>query len=566
MKTRWNETNVERHPPSRATTVHWSAAFLVAHVAVFALLLSACSDDSNGKKAATETPTPTVTSTLSDTPTATATATPRDTDTPLPTATPTSTPTATVRERPAGPAADVSEELSGGNGVFMGQADTFVPPDSYRFVPPDGYVDHEYVAAGTATAYGVVGGTAALTDDGKWSFVPSTTAAYRTRVIVLRPADAAEASGTVIVEWLNVSGGIDADPDYVSLREEIVRQHHIWVGVSAQIIGIEGGPVIVAAPGGEAFAGKGLKTIDPARYGSLLHPGDGYSFDIFTQVARAVLQGGPLLGGAAPRHVLAAGESQSAIALTTYYDGVQPLTLVFDGFLIHSRGAVSLPLVGPGEYADIVGAIVGGVRPIFRDDLDAPVMDIQTESDVTGILSSSAVHQPDTDRFRLWEVAGTAHADVHLIGFVADTLDCGAPINNGPMHLVAKAAFKDLDTWVQTGELPPVAPRIELTSAAMPEVERDSDGIALGGIRTPPVDVPVDVLSAVPGPNPAVICLLLGSTQPLPQARLAELYPSRDAYVQQYDAATDQVIESGFVLEADRDAMVAFSQPSRIEP
>jgi hypothetical protein len=448
----------------------------------------------------------------------------------------------------------------------MGQADSFIPPDSYAFVPPDGYVAHEYVAAGTATDYGVAGGTAALTDDGHWSFVPSSTAAYRTRVIVLRPADTADWSGTVIVEWLNVSGGLDANPDYVSIQEEIVRQHHIWVGVSAQIIGVEGGPVIVPAPGGEIFAGKGLKEIDPARYGSLTHPGDGYSFDIFTQVARAALQGGPLLGGAQPRYVLAVGESQSAIALTTYYDGVQPLTLMFDGFLIHSRGSGSLPLVEPGEYADIVGAIGGGVRPIFRDDLDAPVMEIQTESDITGILNSAAVRQPDTDRFRLWEVAGTAHADVHLVGFVADMLDCGAPINNGPMHLVAKAAFSHLDTWVRTGELPPVAPRLELNSAAMPEIQRDSDGIAIGGIRTPPVDVPVDVLSGVPGPTPQIICLLLGSTQPLPDARLAELYPSRDAYVQQYDAATDQAIDSGFILEPDRDAMLAFSQPSRIEP
>jgi hypothetical protein len=134
------------------------------------------------------------------------------------------------------------------------------------------------------------------------------------------------------------------------------------------------------------------------------------------------------------------------------------------------------------------------------------------------------------------------------------------------MHLVAKAAFRHLDTWVRTGELPPVAPRLELTHGAMPEVQRDSDGIAIGGIRTPPVDVPVDVLSAVPGPNPQIICLLLGSTRPLADARLAELYPNRDAYVQEYDAATDQVIESGFVLEPDRAALLAFAQPSRIEP
>jgi hypothetical protein len=278
-------------------------------------------------------------------------------------------------------------------------------------------------------------------------------------MLVLRPGDPADFNGTVIVEWLNVSGGLDANPDYVALEEEIIRQGHTWIGVSAQIIGVEGGPVLVTVPGGENTQGKGLKALDPARYGSLQHPGDGYSFDIFTQVARAALKGGALLGGAKPKFVLAVGESQSAIALTTYYDGVQPLTLAFDGFFIHSRGAVSLPLVGPGQYADLAGSLGSAVHPIFRDDLDAPVMDLQAESDVTGILNSAPVRQPDTDRFRLWEVAGTSHADAHQVGANASMFDCGAPINNGPMHLVGKAALRSLDTWLRTGNAPPIAPR-----------------------------------------------------------------------------------------------------------
>jgi len=455
---------------------------------------------------------------------------------------------------PSGPAADLSQELSGGNGIFIGTP--------YPFVTPAGYVDHEYVAQGTATDYQP---KAPLTDDGRWSFEPNTTASYRTRVIVRRPVNAAQASGTVIVEWLNVSGGVDADPEYVSLEEEIIRQGHIWVGVSAQLIGVEGGPVLVTVPGAGDEPGEGLKKIDPARYGSLQHPGDGYSFDIYTQVARAISKGA-LLGGVKPKFVIAAGESQSAIALTTYYDGVQPLTRVFDAFFIHSRGSAGLPLVGPGQYADIAGSLTTSAHPVFRDDLDAVVMDIQTESDVTGILSSATVHQPDSDRFRLWEVTGTSHADAHLVGPMASLIDCGAPINNGPMHLVAKAAFRGLDNWLRTGNAPPIAPRIELTASSPPVVVRDGDGIALGGVRTPPVDVPVDVLSGVPGPNPSVICILLGSTTPLSDARLAELYPNRATYVQDYDAATDRTIQAGFVLEPDRAALLGFAQPDRINP
>jgi len=452
-----------------------------------------------------------------------------------------------------GPAADLSEEISGGNGPFVAAG----PPARLE---ESGYVEHEYVASGTATSYTV---TVPLSGDGRWTFAAGGTAPYRTRILVRRPANTVDFSGTVVVEWLNVSAGLDSDPDYASLEEELTRRGHAWVGVSAQLIGVEGGPVLVSAPGAEAFAGKGLKAIDPARYGSLEHPGDGFSFDIFTQVARALRNGGPAMGGVKPQRVLAAGESQSALALVTYYNGVQPLTRAFDGFFVHSRASVSLPLVGPGKYADIAGGL-GTPPAIFRTDLDAPVLDLQAESDVTGILDSVVVRQPDNDTFRLWEVAGTAHADVHLLGSTADSLDCGAPINNGPMHLVAKAALRSLDAWVRAGELPPEAPRLDVTSSNPPQISRDVDGIALGGIRTPPVDVPVDVLSGVPGPNPSLLCLLLGSTTPLPAERLAELYASPQDYEQRFAVAADEVIGAGFVLADDRDALLAFADPSGI--
>jgi len=454
---------------------------------------------------------------------------------------------------PLGPAADLSEEITGGNGPFMGEA---VPP----MLDEAGYVEGEYVASGTATSYRAVG---ELTADGRWTFEPDGEAPYRTRILVRRPADSADFSGTLVLEWLNVSGGVDANPDFASLEDEILRRGHAWVGVSAQLIGVEGGPVLVGAPGAEGLAGEGIKKIDPSRYGTLDHPGDGFSFDIFTQVSRALRAGGPALGGLDPRRVIAAGESQSAIALTTYYNGVQPLTGEFDGFFAHSRAAVALPLVGPGEYADLVGAF-GTTPAIFRSDLDVPVMNLQAEGDLTTVLQSVVVRQPDSDTFRLWEVAGTAHADAHLLGPIADAIDCGAAINDGPLYIVANAALRALDEWVRNGDLPVEAPRIDATSADPPEIVRDADGIALGGIRTPPVDVPVAVLSGVPGPSPSLLCILLGSTTPFSTERLAALYTSREDYEQRYATATDDVIDAGFVLEDDRGALLAYAEPDAI--
>ena len=388
-------------------------------------------------------------------------------------------------------------------------------------------MQHEYAAAGTATSYKAVG---ALTHDGRWKFVPAATAPYRTRVLVARAGEAPTAfSGTVVVEWLNVSGGVDADPEWTSLAGgDRPRRRRLGRRV---------GPA--HRRGGRTRAGEGATASRAPRPRARVSrrstrratarssiPGDGYSFDIFTQVARA-LRTGAGLGGLQPQRLIAAGESQSAFALVTYFNGVQPLTHAFDGFFVHSRGAVGLPLVAPGKYADIAGAI-SGTPTIFRTDQDAPVLDIQTETDVASILDSYAARQPDSDRFRLWEVAGTAHADAHLVGPSAKYIDCGVPINNGPMHIVAKAALRALTTWLTTGTGARSSRRASTsTPGATPQIRRDADGIALGGIRTPPVDVPVATLSGAPGPNPSTICLLLGSTKPFSAARLAQLYPSR---------------------------------------
>lgn len=457
------------------------------------------------------------------------------------------------RDRPTGPVADVSEELTGGMGVFMAAAN--------GAVVPDGYVEKEFVAAGEATDYKVVGEWA---PDGRWTFEPQNKAPYRTRVVVRYPEDPTQASGTVVVEWLNVSSGLDTNPDYGSFGDEMARNGDIWVGVSAQMIGVEGGPVLVDGIG-LSSVGKGLKALDPERYGSLEHPGDGFSYDIFTQVSRAVREGGEFTGGIKPDVVLAAGESQSATAMVTYFNGVQPLTQQFDGFFVHSRASVALSIPAPGEAASLSDLDAIDLTPVLmRDDQQVPVLVLQAENDLVGMLNSLDVRQPDTDFFRLWEAAGTAHADAHLLGPMANAVECGVAVNNGPMHLIAKAALRALDLWVRDGTAPPIAERIEITDEEPFDVMRDADGISLGGIRTPIVDVPVDIVSGTPGDGAGYICELVGSTVPLPDERIAALYADRADYVNQFAQSADEAIAAGFILPADREALIAMSAPERI--
>jgi hypothetical protein len=449
--------------------------------------------------------------------------------------------------RPDGPSATITEEVTGGDGLFMATGDAGLGDD---------YVEEEYLAEGTATSYQPAGD---LTEDGRWTFEPADEAEYATRIVVRRPAEADDASGTVLVEWLNVSGGVDADAGFATLADEVVRSGHTWVGVSTQLIGVEGGftAVEVDVAGAEA-QGKGLKALDPERYGDLSHPGDGYSFDIFTQVARALREGGPATGDVAPERLVAVGQSQSAFALVTYVNGVQPLTQAFDGFLVLSRGAASLSLAGPGEYSDMSSSI-GGTATILRTDTEVPIFEVQAENDVIGVLSSVASRQPDTDLFRLWEVAGTSHADADILGEGrADDVDCGVPINDGPRHVVSKAALRHLTTWIEEGPPPPTMPLIELTDGDT-AIARDDDGLALGGVRTPPVDVPTRALSGVAGPSSDLICILLGSAPDIPAERLTELHGSRADFEDAYAAAVDAAVEAGVVLEDDREAIDGYA-------
>ena len=75
--------------------------------------------------------------------------------------------------------------------------------------------------------------------DGRITVRPGATAPYTTRIVVRRPSDPKKFNGTVLVEWLNVSGGTDAAPDFAFLHRDIVREGYAWVGASAQQAGIE---------------------------------------------------------------------------------------------------------------------------------------------------------------------------------------------------------------------------------------------------------------------------------------------------------------------------------------
>ena len=465
----------------------------------------------------------------------------------------------------------VTGPVTGGQGIIQLQATGF-PLASV------GYQQSEYFLTGTAASYVP---SATLASNGEWQVRSATTAPYTTRIVVDRPADPAKFNGTVIVEWLNVTAGADTAADWIYGHNELIRDGFAWVGVSAQAAGV-----------------AALKQADPVRYAPLSHPGDSYSYDIFSQAGQAIRsQSAQILGGLTPRTVLAEGESQSAFRLTTYIDAVQPLVHEYDGFLVHSRGGSGAPL-SQSPQADVLDPAV----VYFRPDLGVPVLAVETETDLflpvnpafPGASPYVTAQQPDSPGFRLWEPAGTAHADAYESGLgAADTgngttdvqelnamlnppagippglniITCNKPINTGEEHYVIDTAEYALNRWVTTGIPPASAPRLQVDATGTGYV-LDGNGDAQGGIRTPAVQVPVATLSGLgnsgSGAQAAFICSLLGTTIPFSAAKLAALYRAHAEFVAQWAAATAADVAAGFIRPADAAQLIAAASGSSV--
>ena len=432
------------------------------------------------------------------------------------------------------------------------------------------YGETEYFISGTANSY-----TSAepLSEDGQWNVEVNDSAEYRTRIVVRQPLDPASFNGTVMVEWLNVTAGLDVPPVWSFSKVEIMRSGAIWVGVSAQRVGIEGG-------GNPLGAIRVLKNADPERYASLNHPGDNYSYDMFSQVGATVWRNADVLfEGATPERMIAAGESQSAFRLTTYLNSISKTQDVFHGYLVHSRGSRAAQLSSdPGP--DVPGPQIARIRT----DLTRPVLTLSAETDVVGqALGYRRAAQPDTDVFRSWEIAGTAHADAYSLG-IGDTddgsgrggaelfaamlnppssvyfglLTCDLPINAGPHTYVVRSAIAALDQWVRTGTPPKSMPPLENT-ADIEGFVLDEQGLAVGGIRTPHVDVPVAVLSGL-GQAGGSFCGLFGTTKPFSAEQLSALYVDKAAFLAEWAQATESAVASGAILPADKAEVLASAE------
>jgi hypothetical protein len=301
--------------------------------------------------------------------------------------------------------------------------------------------------------------------------------------------------------------------------------------------------------------------------------------------------------------------------MTTYVDAFAPRYNVYDGYLVHSRGAGATPLqqapgtamvatMTVGVYDFVPDGNVGRTNVntpsvvASRTDLLAPVLTFETQTDVYappyGLLSYGPGTQANSAGFRLWEVAGTAHADNCLANLCAsDTGNvagataqfdamlnppttysvypaCATPINTGEEDYVLGAALQQLTLWVLTGganggfaaSSPPLFAGQSVGEGAATAPQLDANGNIVGGVRSPAVDVPVAALTGVP--NGPLFCVLAGTTVPLSAATLAQLYPTHSDFLLHWAADVVKLTVEGYLTIPDAVNLVAAARAAPV--
>jgi hypothetical protein len=276
----------------------------------------------------------------------------------------------------------------------------------------------------------------------------------------------------------------------------------------------------------------------------------------------------------APRHIVAAGYSQTGGYIITYANVLHRVLRlgdgapIFDGYL-NAAGSNAAP--------------INQCAPALANDdprrtvlpRGVPFVAAMTESDFN---RNPALRRDDSDdpadQYRRFEIAGAGHAgpfaagvpsaaDLRIAGFAppAEGL-CIEPRGNYPVGLAFNAIWQQFAEWLALRTPPISVLRIQTDDGG--GVVRDANGNALGGWRLPHIDLPVAAYSGSGTPREdsdraRSSCALTGVMQPFDAGKLKDLYRSRADYLRQFSAAVDLAVTERRLTNEDGEALKAAS-------
>jgi hypothetical protein len=427
-----------------------------------------------------------------------------------------------------------------GAGVPQASARAVTPSDP-ECGPPlaRDYEEVEYLLAGSARTYsGPATGPASASGRPRH---------YATRILVRHPQRPNRFSGRVVIEPFNTSAGQDRDILWAHVAPLLQEQGDAWIGVStrASTMGL-------------------LQEFDAARYADLHLSSNDVGWDVLGQLGRLVKIGGHRspMAHLAVRRCYLGGYSQSGCDVATFAMAfshgtcMDDASAVYDGYFPAAHAASLTPIASGTDWMPVFECAPPGPA-------DRPVVQIETQSDVEGFSAElgpeltftnpggATVRRDDSDlpddRYRLYEIAGAPHHSP-LEG-------CDGPRSTFPISAFVRAALANLFRWAEHDAAPPRAPRITIADVDVVScADVDEYGNTLGGVRSPFLDVPVVRYEAHSTPGP--LAQMAGRETVLPPEVLARRHCSLQAYLAEFTDCLDSTIAAGFLLEADRTAIL----------
>jgi hypothetical protein len=448
-----------------------------------------------------------------------------------------------------------------------------------------GYVESEYLVHGQARVYDrSARGPHAL-----------ARGPYTTRILVRRPKNARRFSGTVIVEPMNPSEDADLPIMWAESYQQFIADGDAWVGITIK-------PNTIAA----------LEAFDPVRYASVSMPHprtapacapseinafsrpttpadeSGLAWDMLSQIGmllKTPASATPLLGGSAKRLYMT-GQSQTAGYARLYASLFSQRVVgldrkpLYDGYLYSGSPPWQVPI------NQCQKDLPAGDPRLITAPAGVPVIEIFTQGDMgTNLASRRPDGDTSEDRFRRWEVAGAGHVDqweelsfaaeadmTRAHGRVNDNAEAvcsprGTLPTDFPVRYIFDAAWRDLDAWVRHAARAPHAPQLHTVpgSQSLPPDRMfvvDAHGNAVGGVRSPFVDVPTARwIGAKSGP---FICLFHGYKVPMSHMQLQQLYKDHATYVGKVRTSVSRLVAGKWLTPVDGAAIVRAAQTSAV--
>ncbi|MHB8086483.1 MAG: alpha/beta hydrolase domain-containing protein, partial [Dehalococcoidia bacterium] len=437
-----------------------------------------------------------------------------------------------------------------------------------------GYSQNEVFMSGTANVYENTSNT------GFGIHVRTASIPYTTRVLIRYPSNPASFSGNVIVEMLNPSGTFDLATGWACFWNQLIHDNDIWVGVTCRYV-----VVVNPLPTGNT----GLKTFDSVRYAPINFSGHERElcWDMFAQLGYALKHNHnlpPALSGYNITHLIGHGYSQTGAFMITWinffdqyfcpdlYDAYNPMAAGGPAWM--NDDDINNPVILARD-----GLIPFGGNPAtdprrIIQPCGKPVVHINTESEVnagnTGFLSPVLTRRPDantsSDRFVHYEIPGSCHINAEGFAVYPDAGDIAASLGGFglswcciesqtsfsdfhqeyPFH----AAYSNLKAWMLNHATPPPSEASPITVNGGGVIQRDANGNALGGLRTPWVDFPTNTYRPAMTPCPScgivcaafsAFCFLQGTGTPIRCAYLVFLYTSNADYHIKFNSETDNL-------------------------